>query len=96
MLEGIINTRPTSNVVLGRSSTYVTVPISTFVPPYGPCTPVDIRIITRINNRPHITFSVGLVYSHGKKVKFPRHEMIYQIDVCQDIIKLAKIIWVKM
>ena len=62
MLEGIINTQPTSDGVLGRLSTLVSGPILTLVRPYGPCTRVSIGPDTRVDNRPRTPSSVGFVY----------------------------------
>ena len=53
MLEGIINTRPTLNVVFVRVSMLAMMP-------YWACTQVDIGIIAPIDTQ--TTFSVGLVY----------------------------------
>ena len=70
MLEGIINTQPTSDVVLGRVSTLAVSLISTFVRPYGPCTQVDIRLTARVDTRPSTPSSVGFVYVCTVNVDF--------------------------
>ena len=62
MLEGIINTQPTSDAVLGRSSTLASILISTFERPYGPSSQVDMRIDARVDNRPRTPSSDGFVY----------------------------------
>ena len=71
MLEGIINTQPTSDVVLGRVSTLTVSLISTFVRPYGPCTQVDIGLAARVDTRPRTTFSFGFVYIHVGNTHVP-------------------------
>ena len=62
MLEGIINTQPTSYAVLGRLSTLASSLILTFEQPYGPSSQVDIRLNARVDNRPRTPSSVGFVY----------------------------------
>ena len=60
--QGIINTQPTSDDVLGLVSTLAASPISTFVRHYVPCTQVDIGLAARVDTRPHTPSSVGFVY----------------------------------
>ena len=62
MLEGIINTQATSDVVLGCESTLAASSIATFVRPYGPCTQVDIELAARVATQPRTTSSFGFVY----------------------------------
>ena len=65
MLQGIINTQPTSDVSLGLVSTLAASLISTFERPYGPSSQVDIRLAARVDTRPRTTSSVGFVYLYG-------------------------------
>ena len=62
MLQGIINTQPTSDVSLGLVSTLAARLISTFERPYGPSSQVDIRLAARVDTRPRTTSSVRFVY----------------------------------
>ena len=62
MLEGIINTQPTSDVALGLVSTLATRAISTFVRHCVPCTQVDIGLVACVDTRHHPTSSFGSVY----------------------------------
>ena len=68
MLEGIINTQPTSDVVLGRVSAREASPISTFERPYGPSSQVNIGLASRADTGPSTPSTVGFVYIFGGTV----------------------------
>ena len=62
MLEGVMNTQPTSHGALGLVSTLATSPISTFQRAYGPSSQVDIGLVARVDTRPCMSYSFGFVY----------------------------------
>ena len=64
MLEGIINTQPTSDVALSLVSTLETSLILTFVRHCVPCTQVDIGLFVRVDTRLSAISSFAFVYVH--------------------------------
>ena len=74
MLEGIINTQPTSDRVLGRSIDAR--PISTFERHYVPSSQVDIGLAARVDTRPRTPSLVGFVYISMHKVLVEKYVKI--------------------
>ena len=62
MLEGIINTKPTSQLVLSLSLKLASIPGLTLLRPSGACTRVNPGIDACVDKRPHTNFKFGFVY----------------------------------
>ena len=62
MLEGIINTKPTSDVALIPLSTLATSQISTFEWQYVPSSQVDTCLVAQVDNWPLTPLLVSFVY----------------------------------
>ena len=69
LCKDIINIRQTSKGALCLVSTLVSGWVSAFGWPFGSCPQADTQPDTRVDTRPRIPFSVGLIYVyHGEKV----------------------------